>query len=144
MRACQWGLILSLSFGSFVAAADTPAPDQLKKMYEDALVQLKSAQDRKNELAKENETIKARVEELSKQLAAAQAQNQDLQREVAENGDKTFYLRSYRAAWQSFLRDHPDILNRWQQFIDGDIRGQNEPLPSLIDPSWPLNRSAEG
>lgn len=144
MRACLWGLMLSLSFGSIVAAADTPSPDQLKKMYDDTLVQLKSAQDRKNELAKENETIKAKVEELSKQLAAARVENQDLQRQVAENGDKTFYLRSYHAAWQSFLRDHPDILGRWQQFIDSDIRGLSEPIPSLIDPAWPLNRSAEG
>ncbi len=144
MRACLWGVAVLLSFTSLISAADTPSPDQLKKSYEDALVQLKSAQDRKNELAKETENLKAKVEELSKQLTAAQAQAQDLKRELAANGDKTFYLRSYHAAWQTFLRQHPEILDRWQQFIDNDIRGNPEPMPTLIDPAWPLKRNAEG
>lgn len=144
MRACLWGIVVLLATSTIGSAADTPSPDQLKKMYEDSLVQLKSAQDRKNELAKENDNLKAKVEELSKQLAAAQTQSQDLKREVAENGDKTFYLRSYHAAWQNFLREHPEVMIRWQMFIEGDIRGNPQPMPALIDPTWPLSRAAEG
>ena len=104
----------------------------------------KSAQDRKNELAKENDNLKAKIEELGKQLAAAQTQTQELKREVAETGDKTFYLRSYHAAWQNFLREHPEVMIRWNQFIDSDIRSNPEPMPALIDPAWPLKRNAEG
>lgn len=93
MRLLAGVLAGILMLSGFTDAADTPSPDQLKKMYDDALVQLKSAQDRKNELAKENEDLKAKAEELGKDLATAQAQMQDLKREVADNAEKDFYLR---------------------------------------------------
>ena len=45
--------LVVLCFTAFPALAqDAPTPEQLKKMYDDALAQLNAAQTRKNELAK--------------------------------------------------------------------------------------------
>ena len=53
-------------------AQDNPNPEQMKKAYEAAQEQLKAAQERKNQLAAENETLKANVAELQKQLDCGQ------------------------------------------------------------------------
>ncbi len=137
MRVFAGVLAGILIFSGFSYAADTPSPDQLKKMYDDALVQLKSAQDRKNELAKENEDLKAKAEELSKDLAASQAQVQDLKREVADNAEKDFYLRAYHTAWQNFLKRNPDLLVKWKLFMQSDVTAAPQKTPQLLDPRWP-------
>lgn len=137
MRLIAGVLAGVFTFGSFAYAADTPSPDQLKKMYDDALVQLKSAQDRKNELAKENEDLKAKAEELGKDLAASQAQLQDLKREVADNAEKNFYLRAYHTAWENFLRQNPELLAKWKSFLQSDIAAAPQRIPQLLDPRWP-------
>ena len=129
-----------LLFSGLSYAADTPTPDQLKKMYDDALVQLKSAQDRKNELAKENEDLKAKTEDLAKDLAASQAQVQDLKRDVADNAGKDFYLRAYHAAWENFLRQYPEVLVKWKMFIQSDIAAASPKTPALLDPRWPQEK----
>jgi septal ring factor EnvC (AmiA/AmiB activator) len=108
-------LLLAIPASSF--AEDEVKPEQLKKMYDDALGQLKAAQDRKAELAKENESLTAKVQELQKQLAAAQDQVQSLKTEVADNADRTYYLRAYRAAWQQFLARSPELLARWKNYL---------------------------
>ena len=136
MRLLAGVLAGTLILSGLGYAADTPAPDQLKKMYDDALVQLKSAQDRKNELAKENEDLKAKAEEAGKDLAVSQAQVQDLKREVADNAEKDFYLRAYHAAWENFLRRNPELLMRWKMFIQSDIMASQK-SPELLDPTWP-------
>lgn len=98
-------------------ADDEVKPEQLKKMYDDALGQLKAAQDRKAELAKENEALTTKVQELQKQLAAAQDQVQSLKHEVADNADRTYYLRAYHAAWQHFLNRYPELMARWKVYL---------------------------
>src|SRR5258708_34992366 len=87
-----------------VLAEDEPKPDQLKQMYQDTLAQLKSAQERKTQLAAENEQLKAKVAELEKQLAATQAKSAELEKQAAGFAEKTFFLRSHYAAWQELLR----------------------------------------
>ena len=134
--------ILMLSGISY--AADTPTPDQLKKMYDDALVQLKSAQDRKNELAKENEDLKAKTEELTKDLAASQAQVQDLKRDVADNAGRDFYLRAYHAAWENFLHQYPEVLEKWKLFMQSDVAAVSTKTPALLDPGLPEERDDGG
>jgi len=138
MRTCVW-LIAALFLVSGTARAeDKPNPEQLKKAYEDTLAQLKEAQNSKSDLAKENEKLTKQLEDLRKQLAATQGQVESLKREVSDNDQKTFYLRSYHAAWQNFLRAHPDLLVRWKLFLGDDVLAvPEEPLP-LIDPNWPL------
>ena len=134
---------LSLWMGPVVALGqEEPKPEQLRKMYDDALAQLKAAQDRKSELAKENEKLTAEVERLRKELQANQSETAELRRQVAENAEKSFYLRSYYAAWQSFLRDHADLEARWKLFLENDLLGPRQETTNLLDPDWPL--SVEG
>jgi septal ring factor EnvC (AmiA/AmiB activator) len=135
-------LALSLSpAGS--RAQEQPKPEQLQKMYDDALAQLKAAQDRKSELAKENEKLTAEVDRLKKELDSTRAEATELRRQVAENAEKSFYLRSYHAAWQSFLREHADLEARWKVFFESDLLDPvRQETTNLLDPNWPL--SVEG
>ena len=141
MRTCVWVIAaLCLSAGASLAE-DKPNPDQLKKAYDDALVQLKAAQNSKNELAKENEKLGKQVEDLKKQLAATQGEVQDLKRQVSDNEEKTFYMRSYCAAWRAFLRAHPELMVRWKLFLGEDpLASPDEPRP-LLEPGWPSAES---
>src|SRR4051794_21324468 len=122
MRALAWAVtVLALAAGAtFAFAQEANNPEQLKKLYEDALAQLKGAQDRKNELATQNEQLTAKVAELQKQLDQARGEMLELKRQDAENAEKTFYLRSYHAAWQAFVDRYPELKARWKQFLDKD------------------------
>jgi len=51
---------------SFAQDQPNNNPEELNRKYQDALAQLKSAQDRKNELAAENEKLNARIADLEK------------------------------------------------------------------------------
>jgi hypothetical protein len=114
-----------------VWADDKPNPDQLKKAYDDALVQLREAQNSKNELARENDRLKGQVEDLKKQLA-------ELGRRVAGNDEKTFQLRSFYAAWQAFLQIHPDLLVRWQRYLGDDALAVPQRTVPLLDLDFPI------
>lgn len=116
-------------------AEDKPNPDQLKKAYDDALAQLKVAQDSKSTLARENEKLTKQVEDLKKEIAAGQGQMENLRRQISDADEKTFHLRAYQAAWQSFLRAHPDLLMRWRAFLADDVLA----LPSEREPLWEPN-----
>src|SRR5437868_14898517 len=86
--------------GPRAVAEDEPKPEQLKQMYDDTLAQLKSAQERKTQLAAENEQLKAKVAELEKQLKAASAKSAELDRQAAGYAEKTVLLGSRYAAGQ--------------------------------------------
>lgn len=146
MRTCAWAwtaVALSIGMmGTTPCLAQEPSnPEQLKKMYGDALTQLKAAQDRKNELATQNEQLTAKVAELQKQLEQARGEMLDLQRQDAENAEKTFYLRSHHAVWQSFVERYPDLKLRWKQFLEKDLLAAGNELPTLADPIRPLTRT---
>jgi uncharacterized protein YukE len=117
------------------AFQDGLTQEQLKKMYDDALVQLKASQDRKAELAGENEKLQARLAELEKQLADARV-------ELAGQAERSFFLRSHYAAWQQFLQRYPSLLQRWNVFLEADLLSAPNDPPQWHDPEWPL--SAEG
>lgn len=116
-------------------AQDENNPDVLRQQNEELRGQLKSAQDRKNELAVENEKLKAQLAEQEKDL-------QQLRREKAAFAQRTFFLRSHYAAWRTFIERYPEMMQRWKQFM------QSEPLfvppsPELYDPEWPLGEQEE-
>lgn len=136
MRTLKWLVALLLVFPSLSLAEDKPNPAALKKAYDDALVQLKAAQDSKNALAKQNADLSKQVDELKKQLAADAAQMQGLRRQVADNDEKTFELRSSQAAWKSFMRLHPGLLAQWKLFIADDALAVPQEPVRLIDPEW--------
>lgn len=118
-------------------AEDKPNPDQLKRAYDDALAQLKAAQDSKSVLAKENERLSKQIEDLKKQVAARDGRIEELQRQVSDNDQKTFYLRAYQAAWQNFLRAHGDVLVRWKAFMAGDVLALPQDQQPLLNLDYP-------
>src|SRR5450432_3907409 len=90
-------VVLATSSVNPLSAQDQATnPDELNRRLQDTLAQLRSAQDRKNELATENEKLTAHVADLEKQLA-------DANRRAAKLSEDTFRLRSYYAAWQVFM-----------------------------------------
>jgi hypothetical protein len=86
-------------------------PDALRKELADTLAQLKTAQDRKNELGNENEKLKA-------QLAAMQKQLDELQRASTTWAEQTYWLRSREAAWAAFVGADPRLKARWELFLE--------------------------
>lgn len=140
MRVLAWAvMVVALTAGTTLALAqDTSNPEQLKKMYGDALAQLKAAQDRKNELATQNEQLTAKVAELQKQLDQARGEMLELKRQDADNAEKSFFLRSHHAAWQTFVERYPELKVRWKRFLDKDVLAAGNELPKLMDPEWPL------
>jgi septal ring factor EnvC (AmiA/AmiB activator) len=130
--------MLLLLSASNARAEDPVKPEQLKKAYDNALVQLKAAQDRKAELAKENDTLAARVAELQKQLAESQATVETLRREIADGDERTFYLRSYHAAWESFIRRYPAVMFRWQSYLGDGILTPPQEVPDGLNGDWSL------
>ena len=108
-------------------AQDTNNPDELKKSLADALNQLKAAQDRKNELANENEKLKAKIAEQQKEL-------DDARRVAAECGQTTWFLRSHYAAWDSFVKRYPRLKAQWDVFLEGDPLSQPSTMPTYAEP----------
>src|SRR5436853_7908705 len=105
-------LALLISSGAAVAQ-DTSNPEELKKSLADALNQLKAAQDRKNELATENEKLKARIAEQQKEV-------EESRRIAADCSEKTWFLRSHYSAWQNFLNRYPRLKAQWDLFLAAD------------------------
>jgi septal ring factor EnvC (AmiA/AmiB activator) len=138
MRRYVWLIAALFLLAGTALAEDKPNPDQLKKAYEDTLAQLKEAQNSKNDLAKENEKLGKQLEDVKKQLAGAQGQIENLKRDISDNDQKTFYLRSYQAAWENFMRAHPDLIVRWKLFLGDDVLAVPQERQPLFDPNWPL------
>ena len=137
-----WVLVVLLSVGGVASGQDSPQPDQLKKMYDGVLGELRQAQDRKNELAAENDKLNAKVAELQKQLDAAKLKIDEGTREAAGFAERTFYLRSYYANWQEFVHRYPKLEARWQVYLEGNVLAPNK-LPDLLDTEWPFGTNAE-
>src|SRR4051812_18390600 len=136
MRARKrWAGILVLVMGligtSAIAAQDPGTPEELNRKLNDTLVQLKAAQDRKNELATENEKLSARVAELEKQAAESA-------RREASWSEQTYRLRVHYSAWQSFLRRYPQLLEKWKLFLDCDPLSAPSSLPEMFEQASPL------
>ena len=124
--------VLVLPSAAPAALQDGLTQEQLRKMYDDALVQLKGSQDRKAELAGENEKLQARVAELEKQLGEAR-------NELAAQAERTFFLRAHYAAWQTFLSRYPSLLQQWKVFMEADVLTGPHEIPQWMDPDWPLS-----
>ena len=146
MRTLAWAvtavaLTVLVAGAGLALAQDANNPEQLKKLYADALTQLKEAQDRKNELATQNEQLAAKAAELQKQLDQARGEMLELKRLDAENAERSFYLRSHQAAWQTFIDRYPELKARWKTFLEKDLLAAGNELPELLDPTWPLTKT---
>src|SRR3954468_8579658 len=140
MRARTWAFLALLLSATVAVAQDAPKPEQLKKMYDDALAQLKAAQDRKTELAQENEQLKAQLAEVSKERDRLKGEMVELRRQDAELAERTFFLRSQYTAWQQFLSGHLEFKARWELFLDTSLVNPRASVPEILDPQWPMAR----
>jgi hypothetical protein len=130
--------------------ADDVKVDDLKKLYNDTLSQLKTAQDRKAELAADNQKLAAqnkklaaRVSELEKQAQQQTAQIASLKEETGVLTDDSLFFRSHYLYWLEFVTGNPDVGGRWDLFLSTLVPvGMGDAPPALIDRQWPW--SAKG
>ncbi len=122
------------------------SPEELRRRYDDVVIQLKSAQDRKNELATENEKLHARIAELEQQLESIQAQRDAARRELAELIQQTWFFRAHYAAWQRFISQHPRLKGQWEALFTTPLLDPVAPPhcplitpdPASADPGLPV------
>ena len=118
-----------------VTAQDSPTPEALKNMYET----LKRDQDRISSLAHDNEQLQAKLKELQKDLAAAETAKAASARQISDDAEKSYFLRSFHAAWEGFMDQYPDVMNRWKVYLNDDKLNGPE-TSSFIDPHWPFSQ----
>src|ERR1035437_8867148 len=87
------GALLLCCLCTTVLADGEASADQLQRMYDNAVAQLREAQNRRNQLAVDNEKLAARVSELEKRLTEARA-------DAATLTEKTFRVRAEYGAFQ--------------------------------------------
>lgn len=109
---CLVGLVLAAFAGN--SHAQPNDPETLKRAYEDTLAQLRNAQDRKNELAVENEKLRLEIERLKSQVTAEQEKVSRLQSQLDVFLTQSYAARSTQAAFSAFLRANPEIRKAWQ------------------------------
>ncbi len=130
----RWWLAVAVVFATsarLARADDGPRPEDVRKLYDDTLIQLKQAQDRKAELARENENLAARVAELEKQAQANQSRLDDLQHQVDGFSDRTYFLQSHYLLWQRFMDLNPLIMKAWSDYIAATAP-LPMPMPAII------------
>lgn len=137
--ACGFWLGLAGGAVSTAGAQEQPQPDELQKMYDDALAQLKAAQARKNELGVENEQLRAKIADLEARLTELSTRADALQAKVDQVADRTFEARSQNAAWRTFLDRYPALKSQWQLFLQSELLSVPGQLPPFVDPDWPLS-----
>ncbi len=107
------GFCLMLCAATAVAQ-NQPTEEQLQRAYDEALVQLKAAQDRKNELALENQKIRKQLTDLEAEKQQLQEQNQTLE-------NRSYFLREHYAAWRAFLDTNPSVDAMWSTYFNGTV-----------------------
>lgn len=112
-------------------AEEQLSSDQLRRMYDDAVAQMKSAQDRRNDLARQNEKLQARIAQLEKDLAETQTQ-------LTSIADSTFQARAESAAFSDFLRANPAIKAQWFLYLQKSLLSAPDPR-AYLDPDWPFS-----
>ena len=114
----------------FVLAQQELTSDQLRRMYDDAVAQMKTTQDRRNELARDSEKLRARITELEKELEDTRAQ-------MTAIADSTFKARAERAAFDDFLKANSTIRSQWLAFLQKNMIPATD-VSQLLDSCWPF------
>ena len=123
-------LVLALT-SSVCVADDPPKPDVLQQMYKDTVAQLKDAQDRKNELAGQNDKLVAQIKQLQSDLADRQARIDLLTQERSELARRTLTLRAWNAAWQVFIQNDLELRARWNVFLEQSLGSESIEPPAV-------------
>ena len=127
------------ALGSAAWVQDGPGAAELRKMYDDVVTQLKDAQNRKSELSGENEKLKKQLADLTAHAKTLETRNADLEREAADYAQNTYNLRSTQAAWQAFIRLHPDTRAEWDRYLRGAAPMAPDAAAQIFDRNWPLH-----
>lgn len=133
-RWCAMTLLTCLVLSSATLADDQLSSDQLRRMYDDAVAQMRTAQDRRNELARENEQMRAKLEKLeraAKELA-------DTQTQLTALADATYRARVESAALSEFMEAHPAVNVQWREFLRKNDIAAPDPA-QYIDANWPIS-----
>ena len=138
MRSALWAALLAIALAPWANAQEVRQPSDWKKMYDDASVQLRAAQDRKSEMANTIAQLTARVAALQTQLQAAQEQLDALNQRFEADIARTYFLSAVYNGWESFTLQNPDVRNRWQAFWAFAPGGLKDDFPLVRDPQWPL------
>ncbi|HEX8323147.1 MAG TPA: hypothetical protein VF595_04460 [Tepidisphaeraceae bacterium] len=107
------------------AIAQAPNPEQ-----QDLLNQLRAAQDRKNELATENNKLRKQLTDLEKKVAEQSDQLSTLD-------NRAYYLREHYAAWEQFLDNNPAVRSMWLAFFSNAAAAERA-TDLLGDGRWPF------
>ena len=129
-----FGLAVGVGWASPVRAQEDIKPEQLRKMYEDAVANLKAAQDRKNQLAEENEKLKAEVLRLQGEVKDFHARIDALEADAAQFAARTYDMRLHLAAWEQFVKRYPGLRVKWELFLESPIRGEGPPGADVFNP----------
>jgi len=127
--------VLLLAVGA-AWAQEGPGPVELRKMYDDVVSQLKSAQDRKNELSGENDRLTKKLAEVEKRAKSLENRNAELERDALEYAEKTYEHRAVAAAWRVFVGKNADVRTRWNKYLEGAAAGEDE--QTWYDRAWPF------
>lgn len=137
-KVAVWVLVLT----GIAVAQDGGSGGDLRRAYDDVVNQLKSAQDRKNELANENEKLLRRLAELERRAKGLEARNTELERAATDYAASTYHYRSTQAAWKQFLDARPDVRQQWDRYLK-DAGGWDSTFGGLgdwLERSWPLRQ----
>lgn len=141
---CSW-LALVVAVTLLVMPADVFAQENgqnFEGLYNDALKQLADAQQRKNELAKEIEKLKARI-------AAQDEELKSLRDGDAALRERSMFLRVHYEAWQRFVEASPDVAAAWTKYLDEKANAFTAPdgrrltLVPIDPPAEPPEKDAQ-
>lgn len=129
-RVC---MVVALGLSATVALAQNePTAEQLQRSLDEAQVQLKQAQDRKNELATENQKLQKKLAETEHQLKSTREELETLE-------NRAYFLREHYAAWQEFLALNQAIRAMWLGYFNNAGAPSFSVTDVLGDGQWPFN-----
>lgn len=109
-----WGVLaLACTFAAPPLYAQN-SDSELRRAYDDTLAKLSSAQDRKNELAIENEKLRAELDTLKSQLVAERQKAATIQSQLDVLLERSYASRATQAAFSTFLRNNPQARKLWE------------------------------
>ncbi len=130
-------------WGGVALAQEQPNYEQLKSQYDAAVKQMELGQERRNQLAKEADDLKARLADTSKQLEAAREQIDAMRRDAAQWQDRTFFYRAHYAAWRLFIQNYPELLGKWDAMMRASIDAPSANGPEFLQEDWPFDVSEQ-
>ena len=131
-RACATVFIITMLLAPGVLMAQEElTSDQLRRMYDDAVAQMKTTQDRRNELARDSEKLRARIAELEGKLEETRAQ-------MTAMADSTYKARAECAAFDEFLKANVSLRGQWLAFLQKSIIPATD-VKQLLDADWPFS-----